>query len=175
MTEPFVGEIRTVGFSYAPLNWAMCNGQLLPISQNTALFAILGTNYGGDGRATFALPNLNGAFAIGRGRGPGLTERYVGEIGGARSVTLTQNEMPSHAHQANAVPAPGTSGDPQGRRWAQSRYGRAARETYAPTRDTSLAPDALAPAGGSLPHNNMPPYVGMYFVIALNGVFPPRP
>lgn len=174
MADPYFGEIRTVGFNFAPAGWAMCNGQIMPISQNTALFSILGTTYGGDGRSTFALPNLNAAFAIGQGQGAGLSERYLGEMGGVSSVTLNQLELPSHAHGASAVASVGTSGDPTNRVWAQPRYGRTAQKAYAPTPNTPMAPDALAVTGGGQPHENMPPYVGMYFVIALYGVFPPR-
>lgn len=172
--DPFLGEIRTIGFTYAPRGWAMCSGQLLPIAQNTALYSILGIQFGGDGKTTFALPNLNGAFAIGQGAGPGRTPRSVGDFGGVSAVTLTQAEIPAHTHRPNAVAATGTSGDPAGRTWAQPRYGRAARDAYGADGDVAMAADALLPAGGSQPHENMPPYLGMYFVIALTGVFPPR-
>lgn len=172
--DNFLGEIRTIAFPYVPRGWALCSGQLLPLAQNTALFALLGTSYGGDGRTTFALPNLNGAFAIGQGAGPGLTPRRLGEIGGVSAVTLTPAQIPAHTHRPNAVAAPGTSGDPTGRTWAQPRYGRAARDAYGADDDVSMAPDALAAAGGSQPHDNMPPYLGMYFMIALTGIFPPR-
>ncbi|MFF5624757.1 tail fiber protein [Microbacterium sp. LWH10-1.2] len=174
MVEPFVGEIRTVGFNFAPQGWAMCSGQLIPISQNTALFSLLGTYYGGDGKVTFALPNLNGSFVIGQGAGPGLTPRDLGEMGGSSAVTLLNSEMPSHTHPANAVAAAGTTGNPADRRWAETRYGRATRNAYASTKNAIMAPDAVVPSGGNAPHNNMPPYVGMYYVIALQGVFPPR-
>ncbi|ALX65996.1 phage tail protein [Microbacterium sp. XT11] len=174
MAEPYIGEIRTVGFDFAPRGWARCDGQLLPISQNTALFSLLGTNYGGNGTTTFALPNLNGAFAIGQGDGPGLTPRRVGDFGGTTAVTLLRSEMPMHTHGVTGVAAAGTSGDPRGRSWAQSRYGRASRNGYTPGHDTMMAPGAVAAAGESAPHNNMPPFLGMCFVIALTGVFPPR-
>ncbi|GAA1147392.1 tail fiber protein [Microbacterium natoriense] len=174
MVDPYVGEIRTVGFNFAPQGWAMCNGQLIPIQQNTALFSLLGTNYGGDGKVTFALPNLNSSFVIGQGEGPGLTPRIIGEMGGTASVTLLSSEMPSHTHTANAVATPGNTGSPADRRWAETRYGRATRNAYSSSKNTTMAPDALAPSGGNSAHNNMPPYVGMYYVIALQGVFPPR-
>lgn len=173
--DPFVGEIRTVGFAYAPRGWAMCDGQILPIAQNTALFSILGTSYGGDGVSTFALPNLNGSFAIGQGTGPSLSMRSVGDYGGASAVTLTPGEMPRHTHAAVAVPAAGETGDPQERRWAQHRYGRATRAAYGTTGGVPMAPDALVVAGGSAAHNNMPPFLVMNHVIALTGVFPQRP
>ncbi len=173
--DPFLGEIRTVGFNYAPAGWATCDGQTLPISQNTALFSLIGTYYGGDGRVTFALPNLNGAMPIGQGSGPGLTSRLVGEIGGSASVTLLGSEMPQHRHSVNAVTAAGDSGSPVDRVWAAQRYGRGTRKAYAATADTTMRPDALGGAGASNPHNNMPPYLGMYYIIALSGIFPPRP
>ncbi|MGW8482654.1 phage tail protein [Microbacterium sp. NPDC055903] len=174
MADPYIGEIRTVAFNFAPRNWAMCDGQILPISQNTALFSILGTTYGGNGESTFALPDLNGSFAIGAGQGPGLSQRDLGETGGSETVTLLASEMPTHTHAARAVPATGTSGDPRGRTWAQPRYGRVPREAYGPGHDVTMAPGAIAPTGVGLPHNNMPPFVGMYYVIALTGVYPPR-
>lgn len=174
MSDQFLGEIRTVGFSYAPLGWALCSGQILPIAQNTALFSLLGTYYGGNGQSTFALPNLNGAFAIGQGHGPGLSPRFIGEMGGTSTVTLLPMEMPSHTHTAAGAAGAGTSGDPQGRRWAQPRFGRSTRSAYAPTTNAAMSPDAVGVAGGNQPHENMPPYVGMYFVIAMQGIYPPR-
>lgn len=174
MTDQYLGEIRTVGFNFAPRGWARCDGQILPISQNTALFSLLGTQYGGNGQSNFALPNLNRAFAIGQGQGPGLTARAIGEMGGLTTVTLTQSEMPIHTHGVNAVAAPGNSGYPQGRVWAEPRYGRAVRDAYGSPKSAIMAPDAVAPAGGNQPHDNMPPYLTMVFVIAMEGIFPPR-
>lgn len=174
MSDQYLGEIRTVGFNFAPRGWATCDGQILPIQQNTALFSLLGTNYGGDGRTTFALPNLNRTFAIGQGQGPGLTDRNVGEMGGVTAVTLLQTEMPAHTHTVNAVAAAGNSGDPLGRVWAEPRYGRAVRDAYGSPRNAPMAPDAVTPAGGNQPHNNMPPYLTMTYVIAMTGIFPPR-
>lgn len=174
MSDQYLGEIRTVGFNFAPQGWATCDGQILPIAQNTALFSLLGTYYGGDGKTTFALPNLNRTFAIGQGRGPGLTERALGEMGGVSTVTLTQSEMPLHTHVANAVAAAGNSGDPEGRVWAEPRYGRAVRPAYAATGGQVMAADALTAAGGNQPHENMPPFLTMTFVIAMTGIFPPR-
>ncbi|MFK4760965.1 phage tail protein [Microbacterium sp. ZW T5_45] len=174
MSDQFLGEIRTVAFSYAPLGWALCNGQILPIAQNTALFSLLGASYGGDGRSTFALPNLNASFAIGQGQGPGLSPRHIGEIGGTSRVTLLSTEMPTHTHAAVGVAGAGTTGDPQGRRWAQPRFGRSTRNAYAPAADTAMAWDAVGLAGGDQSHENMPPYLGLNFVIALEGIYPPR-
>jgi microcystin-dependent protein len=174
MSDPYVGEIRTVGFNFAPYGWAMCSGQIIPIAQNTALFSLIGTLYGGNGTTTFALPNLNGSFAIGRGDGAGLTPRRVGDQGGLSSVTLSIAEIPAHTHEAAGVAAAGTSGSPDARRWAQPRFGRVAQNAYGTTANTAMASDALGFAGGGEPHENMPPYLAMYFVIALSGVFPPR-
>lgn len=175
MVDPYVGEIRTVGFNFAPQNWALCNGQVLLIRQNTPLFSVLGTTYGGDGETTFGLPNLNRAFVIGAGAGPGLSPRDLGEIGGTESVTLNSLEMPAHSHQARAVAAPGNSSDPTGRTWAQPRMGRVARAAYDDSANSSMSPLAVSVGGGGQPHGNMPPYLGMYYMIALTGVFPPRP
>ena len=172
--DNYLGEIRTVGFNYAPQGWAMCDGQTMPITQNTALFSLIGTYYGGDGRTTFALPRLNGAVVIGQGQGPGLSNRLVGELGGVSAVTLISTEMPSHRHSANAVPAAGDNGDPANRVWAEQRYGRGTRKVYSSAADATMHPGALSPAGSTLPHNNMPPYLGMYYIIALRGTFPPR-
>lgn len=174
MTDQFIGEIRTVGFNFAPVGWATCDGQILPISQNTALFSLLGTQFGGDGQTTFALPNLNRTFAIGHGQGPGLTPRTIGDMGGATTVTLTHTEMPNHTHTVNAVAAPGNSGVPEGRVWAEPRYGRAVRDAYSASKNTTLAPDTILPVGNGQPHENMPPFLTMTFVIALTGIFPPR-
>jgi microcystin-dependent protein len=175
MSMPFLGEIATVPYNFAPRGWALCNGQLLPISQNTALFSLLGTRYGGNGQSNFALPDLNGSLAIGAGQGPGLSDRWVGESAGSSIVTLTSAEMPSHTHGVNAVAAGGSSGDPSGRVWAEPRLGRAVRPAYAPTADVAMAPDVISMSGGGQPHENMPPYLGLHFVIAMQGVYPARP
>lgn len=174
MADPFVAEIRIVGFNFAPKGWAQCNGQLLPISQNTALFSLLGTFYGGDGKSTFALPNLQGSTALYQGQGQGLSQRFIGEQSGSQSVTLIESEMPVHNHnlQANALPASATLAAPtQG--IARSAGGSAYKQTPFGTTAT-LAPQAVAPTGGSLPHNNMMPYLTLNYVIAMQGVFPPR-
>ncbi|MFC6356147.1 phage tail protein [Luethyella okanaganae] len=175
MTDPFVGEIRAVGFNFAPTGWALCNGQLLPISQNTALFSLLGTNYGGNGQTTFALPNLQGASPIGQGQGQGLSSYDLGQQGGSKSVTLLSAEMPSHSHVAQAVAALGTTSTPNQNAWAEPRYGRAAERNYAATSNTTMHPQSIGVAGGNLPHNNMPPYLVVNYIIAMQGIFPPRP
>ncbi|GAA4167879.1 phage tail protein [Gryllotalpicola koreensis] len=175
-TDQYIGEIRAVGFNFAPSGWALCNGQLLPIAQNTALFSILGTQYGGNGTSTFALPNLNGAAALGQGAGPGLTARSVGESGGAESVTLSQAQLPAHTHAATAVAAVGTQGSPSGAIFAEPRAGRAPVPAYAApgTSTATLSPTAVLPAGGGLPHNNLPPSLAVNYIIALQGNYPSR-
>jgi microcystin-dependent protein len=172
--DPFVGEIRAFPFNFAPTGWAMCNGQLLPISQNTALFSLLGTYYGGDGRSTFALPNLQGSVPLGAGQGAGLRDYYPGERGGSASVTLLPSEMPAHGHQLIASGETATVRRPgPDRALAVSVDANA----YAPTDAgpaVSLSPLAATVAGGSQPHNNMQPTLILNFCIALQGVFPPR-
>lgn len=174
MTDQFLAEVRIFGFNFAPSGWALCNGQLMPISQNTALFSLLGTMYGGDGKSTFALPDFRGAAPVhaGHGQGSGLTEREIGEEGGTETVTLLDSEMPVHSHALNASGGFANSSDPTGRVWARPFGGG---NLYKPSgTPANLAPQALAPTGGSLPHNNMQPYLTLNFCIALQGIFPPR-
>ena len=176
MADPFVAEIRIFPFNFAPKGWAFCNGQILPISQNTALFSLVGTYYGGDGRSNFALPNLQGSFVMGQGRGPGLSERYLGESGGAASVTLLAAEMPAHTHQLMATASP-TSSSPAGTAMSQSVAPPATSVPVyrgSPTNKVNMAADAVAPTGGGAPHNNRQPYLALNFCIALQGVYPPR-
>ena len=174
MADPFVAEIRIFPFNFAPTGWAFCDGQLLPISQNTALFSLLGTMYGGNGQSTFALPNLQGAAPLHHGQGPGLSERFQGETGGSETVTLLESEIPAHTHALRAygidpadVQAP-QAGVVLGRSSGGSAY------EASPAGLVGMAPDMLAPSGGDLPHNNMMPYLTLNFCIALQGVFPPR-
>lgn len=174
MADPFVAEIRIFPFNFAPKGWAWCNGQLMPLSQNTALFSLLGTTYGGNGKSNFALPDLMGRAPMHPGQGPGLSLHDLGEMGGATTVTLLQSEIPAHTHMIRAAdpqdPATLQSGGPQ-RVLAASANGRA----YASANSlVALAPEALTPAGGDQPHNNLQPYLTFYFCIALQGVFPPR-
>ena len=175
MSDQFVAEIRIFPFNFPPTGWAFCNGQLMPISQNTALFSLLGTTYGGDGKSTFALPDLQGNAPMQPGQGQGLSLRDLGEIGGVESVTLLESEIPAHSHSLMAyndfaelqTPSPA-------RAIARSQNGNA-YEPAAGAPLTMLAPNALAPSGGGLPHNNMMPYLTLNFCIALQGIFPPRP
>lgn len=174
MADQFVAEIRIFAGNFAPLGWAFCNGQILPISQNTALFSLLGTTYGGNGTSTFALPNLQGCAPNGEGQGAGLTYRVLGETGGAPTVTLTGNEIPPHIHMPNAVTGGGNGTSPAAAVWA-SQAGRTPPPAYASTANVAMNPGAIGPTGGGQPHNNMPPYLALNFIIALQGVFPPRP
>jgi microcystin-dependent protein len=172
MADPFVAEVRIFAFNFAPKGWAFCNGQILPISQNTALFSLLGTFYGGDGKSTFALPNFQGSTVVDAGQGQGLTERVSGEIGGEPFVTLLQSEMPAHSHQLKASFDLGTENKPDNNYPAQGQGIRLYDANNQPS--TQLAPQTSTPTGGSLPHNNMMPSLTLNFCIALQGVFPPR-
>ena len=171
MSDPFVAEIRIFAFNFAPTGWAFCDGQVMPISQNTALFSLLGTTYGGDGKSTFALPNLQGNAPMQPGQGPGLSLHDLGETGGSQAVTLLQSEIPMHSHVLNGTNGPANLQAPA----ADRVLGRANNNVYhAPGNLVAMAPEALAPAGGNQPHNNMQPYLTLNFCIALQGVFPPR-
>lgn len=172
MADPFIAEIRIFGFNFAPKGWAFCNGQLLPISQNTALFSLLGTTYGGDGKSTFALPNLQGSAAIQQGQGPGLSLYALGETGGETAVTLLESEIPAHSHNVVAVGRPGDSGTPANLYVGQTAAGPAYQTAL--SSPTNMAIQAASLAGGSQPHNNMEPYLVLNFCIAMQGVFPPR-
>ena len=173
MADPFVAEIRIFPFTFAPKGWAWCNGQVLPIVQNTALFALVGTTYGGDGTSTFALPDLQGRAPMHPGQGPGLSPRDLGEAGGTETVALLESEMPSHSHPVSGSNGPANLQTPA----ADSVLGRAGTAAYLDT-PGNLAPmsgAAVAPAGSGAPHNNMQPHLTLNFTIALQGVFPPRP
>jgi microcystin-dependent protein len=174
--EPYVGEVRLFAGDFAPRGWAFCEGQTLPIQQNQALFALLGIQYGGNGSTSFALPDLRGRSPVGAGTGDGLTPVVAGQVLGAETVTLTAAHVPPHTHRVPAADAPGTSDNPSGTVAAQSRRGRATEALYGPAAAlVALAPGAVASAGGSQAHDNMPPYTVLRFVIALVGIFPPRP
>jgi microcystin-dependent protein len=171
MADPFVAEIRIFPFNFAPKGWAFCDGQILPISQNTALFSLLGTTYGGNGQSTFALPNMQGNAPMHPGQGPGLSLHDLGETGGSETVTLLESEIPAHSHSVVASEADAIERLPGGQLMAT---GITISQYQVPGPLTPLNPSALTPAGGDQPHNNMQPYLTLNFNIALQGVFPPR-
>ena len=182
MSSPFVAEIRMFPFNFAPTGWAFCSGQILPISQNTALFSLLGTTYGGDGTSTFALPDMQGNVPLQPGQGPGLSLRDLGEMSGTEQVTLLITEIPQHTHLVNAVQGPGQTNDatntiPSTGGWiVGSSFGVV--QCYSATANQNMVNmnfTELSVTGGSLPHNNMQSYLTLNFCIALQGVFPPRP
>lgn len=174
MSNPFLAEIRIFPFGFAPKGWAQCDGQIMPISQNTALFSLLGTTYGGDGKSNFALPNLQGCSPMEQGQGPGLTLRDLGESSGEQTVTLLQTEMPAHTHaplmadsRPGSLPAPGPTE-------AMARSAPFVYKQAAGATKVQMNPFTLSIAGGNLPHNNMMPFLGLNFCIALQGVYPAR-
>ena len=171
MPAPFLGEIRIFAGNFAPTGWAFCNGQLLPISQNTALFSILGTYYGGDGRSTFALPDLQGRVPMQPGQGLGLTPRQLGEALGSETHALSLPELPAHTHSLSANSANGNDDAPGGRVMARSPAGI---PQFAAAPDGVMSAGAITSAGGSQPHNNMQPYLSLNFIIALQGIYPAR-
>ncbi|HEX6746982.1 MAG TPA: tail fiber protein [Longimicrobium sp.] len=173
MSDQFVAEIRIFPFNFPPTGWAFCDGQLMPISQNTALFALLGTTYGGDGKSTFALPDMQGNAPMQPGQGQGLTERFLGEMSGVESITLLQSEIPVHTHQLRGSADPGDNTVPGNAISLATSTGAFAYVTTAP--NSVMAFQGLPPAGGGLPHNNMQPYLTLNFCIALQGIFPQRP
>ena len=169
MSDPFVAEIRIFPFNFPPKGWAFCDGQLMPLSQNTALFSLLGTTYGGDGKSTFALPDLQGSAPMQPGQGQGLSLRDLGEMSGVESITLLVSEIPLHTHTYSATEEASNENNV-----ANNAPGNGVGMYAAPNNLTPMAFQALAPAGGGLPHNNMQPYLTLNFCIALQGVFPPR-
>jgi microcystin-dependent protein len=169
MADPFVAEIRIFPFNFAPRGWAWCDGQLLPLSQNTALFSLLGTTYGGNGKSNFALPDLQGRVPMHPGQGPGLSLHDLGETGGSETVTLLESEIPAHSHGVRVSADDGNSRNPGG-----AFVGAGNNIFAAPNNLVPMAPETLPPAGGDQPHNNLQPYLTFYFCIALQGVFPPR-
>ncbi|HEX8626498.1 MAG TPA: tail fiber protein [Allosphingosinicella sp.] len=174
MADPFVAEVRIFGFNFAPKGWAFCDGQLMPISQNTALFSLLGTMYGGDGKSTFALPNMKNNACMHAGQGQGLSLHDIGEVGGTEAVTLIESEMPAHSHLVGAAD-PQDAGNLQvggpTRVFAFSGNGNGYN---AAASIVQMAPQSIGVAGGSQPHNNMMPYLTLNFCIAMQGVYPPR-
>jgi microcystin-dependent protein len=181
MADPFVAEVRIFPFNFPPTGWAFCNGQLLPLSQNTALFALIGTFYGGDGKSTFALPNLQGNAAMHQGQGQGLSQHFIGEQSGSEQITLLTSEIPFHTHNLQASGAEATTATAAGHMPAMGLYdsglqnGLIGAYSAEATPNTQMGPQAISVAGGGLPHNNMQPYLTLNFCIALQGVFPPRP
>jgi len=183
MSDQFLAEIRIFPFNFAPVGWAQCNGQLLSISQYSALFSLLGTNYGGNGTSNFALPNFQGAVPINQGQGPGLSPYAVGQSGGSKNVTLLSTEIALHTHLVNADQDPATSATPAGNIYMRGQWGAAAPNkggislySTLAAGDTlsTLSPLAIGPAGSTQPHNNLMPYLALNFCIALSGIFPPR-
>ena len=173
MSNPFLAEIRIFPFNFPPKGWAFCDGQVLPLSQNTALFSLLGTIYGGDGKSNFALPNLQGNVPMHPGQGPGLSLHDLGETGGSDTVTLLQSEMPVHSHGNFQASAGSDQTTPVNNAWASGQKGFGS--FYAPPgNNVNMSPAATSVAGGNLPHNNLQPYLTLNFCIALQGVFPPR-
>lgn len=171
MSEPYVGEIRMFAGNFAPLGWAFCDGQLLAVSQNDALFSLFGTIYGGDGRTTFGLPDMRGRVPIHAGHGPGLTERRLGARGGAEAVTLTVNQLPSHTHAYNATTSAGLGNSPQNAFIGESPTVDVFAEA---TPSESLAPQAVSAVGGSRSHTNVMPFLCVHFIVALFGIYPSR-
>lgn len=172
MADPFLAEIRMMGFNFAPRGWATCDGQILPISQNSALFSLVGTFYGGDGRSTFGLPNLGGRVVIGHGQGPGLSPRVIGEVGGSDSITLTTGQMPAHSHTLMGTASP-TQAAPTNALMSNTANGSAAY--HAPTNPVAMAAGSVGTVGANLPIDNRPPELVLNFCIAMQGIYPPRP
>ncbi|HKJ53195.1 MAG TPA: tail fiber protein [Gammaproteobacteria bacterium] len=171
MSEPFIAEVRIFAGNFAPRGWAFCEGQLLPIAQNTALFSLIGTTYGGDGRTTTALPDLQGRAPMHPGRGPGLNNRRLGERGGVNQVTLSTNEIPNHSHAIRATDTSANTGDPSGNAFANTEPVK----HYGPLTDPEyMAGPVIGPGGARQPHNNMQPYLTLSFIIALVGLYPSR-
>lgn len=171
MSEPFVGEIRMFAGNFAPRGWAFCDGQLLAVSQNDALFSLLGTIYGGDGRTTFGLPDMRGRIPLHQGTGPGLSPRRLGSKGGAENVTLTTNQLASHSHDFNANTAAATANSPQGKVVAEGVGVNFYRQE---DQNVSMASNMVANTGGSQPHTNLMPTLCVNYIIALFGIYPSR-
>jgi microcystin-dependent protein len=174
MADPFVAEVRVFGFNFPPKGWAFCDGQLMPISQNTALFSLLGTMYGGDGKSTFALPDLQGRVPISSGQGAGLSQYFVGEETGSETETLLISEIPAHNHNIMTQVQPAGSNTADSASSISRSVGGSAFKATPFGTTANLAPEAMTVTGASLPHNNMMPYLTLNYCIALQGVFPPR-
>ena len=177
MSDVFVGQLLAAAFNFPPKGWAFAAGQLMAISQNTALFSLLGTNYGGDGKSTFGLPNLQGNMAISSGQGPGLDLYDLGQVGGEPAVTLLQTEIPIHSHSMACFDGRGVTGQvssPAGAVLSATGGASPANVYLSGAPNAQLAPQAISIAGGSQPHNNMMPYLGINWIISMQGVFPSR-
>ncbi|HLX11020.1 MAG TPA: tail fiber protein [Thermoanaerobaculia bacterium] len=174
MSNPFLAEIRIFPFNFAPTGWAFCDGQILPLSQNTALFSLLGTTYGGDGKSNFALPNMQGNVPMHPGQGPGLSLHDLGETGGSDTVTLLESEIPSHSHSMMAFGGQASGHTPAPSVGFARAVGVDAYSANSTSGLVQMADSTVAPAGGDQPHNNLMPYLTLNFCIALQGVYPPR-
>jgi microcystin-dependent protein len=173
MASPFLGEVKIFAGNFAPRGWAMCNGQLMSISQNTALFSILGTTYGGNGQTTFALPDFRSRLPVHQGQGPGLTPYNLGEMNGVENVTLLSSQIPLHNHAVNASTGAGTAVAAGGGFWATDGASRGGK-LYASTGGAAMGTGAIGQTGGGVPHNNIQPFLALNFIVALQGVFPAR-
>jgi microcystin-dependent protein len=172
MSDPFLGEIRLFPYDFAPLGWALCDGSVLSIAENTALFSLLGTTYGGDGRSTFALPDLRGRVAVSSGHGPGLSDHQLGQLGGDETVTLTTGSLPAHSHDVAANSSRGAHASPKGKVPGHASSGT----VYADATDgAKMKSHTIAPTGGGQPHDNLQPYLALSYCIAMEGIFPSRP
>lgn len=167
MAEPFIGQLLCVGFNFAPSGWALCNGQLISISQNTALFSLLGTQFGGNGQTTFGLPDLRGRIPLGQGQGPGLSNYDIGQMGGSESVTLTTAQLPAHNHSVSANSGDANNGSP-------ANTFPSGGGAYNTATNKAMNPAMTGQAGGSQPHGNLQPYLALNWIIALEGIFPSR-
>ena len=174
MADPFIGEIRIVGFNFAPRGWAECSGQIMSIAQNTALFSLIGTIYGGNGQTTFALPDFRGRVAVHQGQGPGLSSYVLGQQSGSESQTLSLSQTPAHTHLLGASPNLATTSDPRNGVFAVPNVNPRMRNLYGSPGAAQMEGDMVAPTGGSQPHQNLQPYLGILYVIALEGIFPPQ-
>jgi microcystin-dependent protein len=171
MSEPFLGEIRMFGGNFAPVDWALCNGQLLSVAENAALFNLIGTTYGGDGVSTFGLPDLRGRFSMHQGNGPGLSSVTIGEQAGAETVTLTSRQIPAHSHTAACAAGGGNAASPSNAFWSTDPQGNTA--AYNESGGSSMAAGALGSTGGGLPHDNRQPFLAVNFIISIvGGIFP---
>ncbi|HTW81574.1 MAG TPA: tail fiber protein [Terracidiphilus sp.] len=177
MADQFLAEIRMFPFNFQPQGWAFCNGQLLSISQNTALFSLLGTTYGGDGRTNYALPNLQGSAPLQQGQGPGLSLYYLGQTGGQVTVTMLMSEIPLHSHPINCIDGTrvhGQAGQPNNATLVKTSGSPPNAYTSGATQNQTMSQSMVSPVGGNLPHNNLMPYLALNFCIALQGIYPPR-